>query len=268
MKLFSKEELIEEIVKISKKGWCKSVKSTIDTRNDGAVGNTLEILLGIEENNLPIPNANDWELKGQRAETSSLITLKHIEPSPQASKIVSSLLLPKYGWKHKEAGKKYPETELSFRSTTYSSSYTSRGFKIIVDRSSEKVCFIFNSQKADFNDPEINKWLHSVDSRAGLGHLSPEPYWGFNDLQRQIGEKIKNCFYVIAESKKEKGQEYFAYIHLIVLSGFSFEGFLSCLENDIIFIDFDARTGHNHGTKFRIKQGQWKNLYSDVKEIF
>jgi len=268
MKLFSKEEVIEEIIKISKKGWCKSVKSTLDNRNDGAVGNTLEILLGIEENNLPIPNANDWELKGQRTKTSSLITLKHIEPSPQASKIVSNLLLPKYGWKHKEAGKKYPETELSFRSTTYSSSYTSRGFKIIVDRSLEKVRFVFDPTKAKIGKQEINEWIHSVDSRVGLGPLSPEPYWGFNDLKRQIGEKIKNCFYVIAETKKEKGQEYFAYTHLIVLNSFSFKRFLSCLENDIIFIDFDARTGHNHGTKFRIKQGQWKNLYSDVKEIF
>ena len=29
----------------------------------GGVGNTLEDLLGIEENNLPIPNAAEWELK-------------------------------------------------------------------------------------------------------------------------------------------------------------------------------------------------------------
>jgi hypothetical protein len=265
--LFTKEELIEKIKIIAQKGWIKSVKSTSNTRNDGAVGNTLEFLLGIEENNLPIPNANDWELKGQRENTSSLITLKHIEPSPQGSKIVSNLLLPKYGWKHKEAGNKYPKDELSFRSTTYASSYTKRGFKIIVDRSLEKIRFIFNYKEADINYKEIKQWLKRVKSKAGLGELIPEPYWGFNDLKRQIGEKIKNCFYVVAESKKEKGHEYFAYKKLIVLSGFSFEGFLSCVENNIIFVDFDARTGHNHGTKFRIKQGYWKNLYSDVKEI-
>jgi hypothetical protein len=94
MNLFSKEEIIEEIIKISKKEWHKSVKKTINTRNDGAVGNTLERLLNINENNLPIPNANDWELKGQRSNSSSLITLKHIEPSPKAAKIVSHILLP------------------------------------------------------------------------------------------------------------------------------------------------------------------------------
>ena len=48
MKLFTKNELIEQIRAICNSGWYKSVKKTIDTRNDGAVGNTLEHLLGIE----------------------------------------------------------------------------------------------------------------------------------------------------------------------------------------------------------------------------
>ena len=59
------------------------------------VGNTLEDLLGIVENNLPLPNAAEWELKCQRAKTSSLTTLLHSEPSPRAMKLVPSLLLPK-----------------------------------------------------------------------------------------------------------------------------------------------------------------------------
>lgn len=54
MKFYTKDELIEVIREVSAKGWHRSVKNTIDTRNDGAVGNTLEVLLGLEENNLPI----------------------------------------------------------------------------------------------------------------------------------------------------------------------------------------------------------------------
>jgi hypothetical protein len=60
MKLYTKEELIKTIQEIIKVGWYKSVKKTIDKRNDGAVGNTLESLLGIKENNLPLPNAREW----------------------------------------------------------------------------------------------------------------------------------------------------------------------------------------------------------------
>ena len=268
MKLFSKDELIDEIKAIASSGWHKSVKQTRDTRNDGAVGNTLEVLLGIAENNLPIPNAREWELKGQRAHSASLITLKHIEPSPTAARIVSNILLPKYGWPHKQAGAKYPKTEMSFRSTTGAGCFTNRGFKVVVDRVAKKLKFVFDSKKVDTSDSAIKSWLTSVEKRAGLWAISPEPYWGFEDLKYAIGEKIKNCFYVVAEAKIDKGHEYFFYQHLFVLSGFSFDKFMYCVEAGNLLIDFDARTGHNHGTKFRLKQGVWSELYDDVKEIF
>ena len=274
MKLFSKEELIDKIKAISSKGWHKSVKHTRDVRNDGAVGNTLEVLLGIDENNLPIPNAREWELKGQRAHSCSLITLKHIEPSPTAARIVSNILLPKYGWSHKQAGLKYSKAEMSFRSTTSAACVTNRGFTIVVDRSAKKLRFVFDSKKVDSSNPEIVKWLASVEKRAGLGPIVPEPYWGFEDLKYAIGEKIKNCFYVIAESRidteseTDKNHEYFVYKHLLVLSGFCFDKFLRCVEVGNLLVDFDARSGHNHGTKFRLKQGVWAELYDDVKEIF
>ena len=76
-----------------------------------------------------------------------------------------------------------------------------------------------------------------------------------------------NCFYVVADSKIEDKREYFKYEKLFILSGFSFEKFLNCLEDGSILIDFDARTGHNHGTKFRIRQGYWSDLYSSVKRV-
>lgn len=266
MKIFTKEGLIQEIKSIAAQGWHASVKETKDTRNDGAVGNTLETLLGIKENNLPIPNAREWELKGQRSHTTSLITLKHLEPSPTALGIVSNILLPYYGWKHKEAGVKYPLTEMSFRSTTSAKGFTKRGFIIIVDRTQAKVRFVFDSSKANKNQAEIKSWLNSVSQRIGLGPFNSEPYWGFEDLKYAIGEKIKNSFYIIADSKMVNGREHFLYKELYLLYGFSFDNFLKCLEDGLIFVDFDARTGHNHGTKFRMKQGHWTNLYKKVEK--
>jgi hypothetical protein len=52
-----------------------------------------------------------------------------------------------------------------------------------------------------------------------------------------------------------------------MLSGFSFDQFLQCLEDGVVVVDFDARTGHNHGTKFRIRQGSWQKLYTSVAQI-
>ncbi|MBI4596469.1 MAG: MvaI/BcnI restriction endonuclease family protein [Candidatus Tectomicrobia bacterium] len=264
MKLYTKEQLIESMREIFHQGWHRSVKEMRDTRNDGAVGNTLEVLLGLRENNLPIPNASEWELKGQRSHSASLVTLKHIEPSPTGAKIVADLLLPLYGWKHKEAGKKYPKTEMSFRSTTSATSYTSRGFRIIVDKQQQKLRFVFDATKAHINEPVIASWLESVKMRGNLSPLHPEPYWGFEDLKYEIGSKIGNCFYVIADSKTEGAREFFLYKELYILSGFSFERFIQCVDEGAVLIDFDARTGHNHGTKFRIRQGHWRDLYSDV----
>jgi len=107
--------------------------------NAGGVGNTIEDLLGIEENNLPIPNAAEWELKCQRSNTSSLITLMHMEPSPRTLSLVSSLLLPKYGWAHQQAGGKYSEEEMSFRSTINALSRTDRGFGIKVNHEERRI---------------------------------------------------------------------------------------------------------------------------------
>ncbi|MBE0433493.1 MvaI/BcnI restriction endonuclease family protein [candidate division WOR-3 bacterium] len=266
MKMFTKEQLISTIGEIFRQGWHRSVKKTYNARNDGAVGNTLENLLGIEENNLPIPNAQDWELKGQRTKTSSLVTLKHIEPSPRGAKIVPGLLVPYYGWPHAKAGTIYPSTEMSFRSTTGAREYTSRGFRIIVDRKRRKLRLVFDPAKADTSDRQIAEWLASVQSRVGFAPLNPEPYWAFEDLKYKIGSKIMNCFYVVADTKVEKNHEFFRYRKLLLLSGFSFERFRSCVENGSILVDFDARTGHNHGTKFRIRQGHWSDLYTNVEE--
>lgn len=85
LKPISKTELIEQLRAIEQRGW---IENTTRTTNDGAVGNKLEDLLGIPENNLPIPNGAEWELKTQRDDTTSLLTLFHLEPSPRDRKSV------------------------------------------------------------------------------------------------------------------------------------------------------------------------------------
>src|SRR3989338_1150346 len=100
--IYTKQSLIKKLKEIAAKGWVPNARHG----NHGGIGNTLEDLLGIKENNLPIPNAAEWELKTQRLGTSSLTTLFHIEPSPRAIRFVPQILLPKYGWAHKQDGKK------------------------------------------------------------------------------------------------------------------------------------------------------------------
>lgn len=241
-------------------GWVKNARKG----NSGGVGNTLEDLLGIKEHNLPIPNAAEWELKAQRINTSSLITLFHMEPSPRALKFVPNIFLLNYGWTHKEAGKKYPLNEMSFRQTISGKNYSDRGFKVIVDRSERKVRISFNSTSVD---PIHKEWLDSVISKVGFSDLDPQPYWGFDDLFHKAGTKLINCFFVQAESKFENDIEYFHFSSIMQLEKFSIENFLNAIEENKILVDFDARTGHNHGTKFRMRQNCLYELYEKTTLI-
>lgn len=260
MKIYTKEALIEDFRKIEKRGWIKSTRG----KNNGSVGNMLEDLLGIKENNLPIPNAAEWELKAQRKNSVSLITLFHFEPSPRAIKFVADMLLPNYGWKHKEAGQRYSEDERSFRQTINGKTRTDRGFCIKIDRTERKVLVSFDASSVSSNHL---RWLDDVKLKVGLEELSPAPYWGFSDLEHKAGTKLLNCFYVQADTKKESGVEFFHFNNVTMLQTFSFDNFLSEIEEGNILVDFDARTGHNHGTKFRMRQNCLPKLYEKVFKI-
>lgn len=258
--VYTKQALIEKLKEIAGMGWIKNARRG----NAGGIGNTLEDLLGIKENNLPIPNAAEWELKTQRLNSTSLTTLFHIESSPRAIKFVPQVLLPKYGWAHKEDGRKYTKGEMSFRQTIHGLSRSDRGFIVKIDRAERRVLISFDSKSVDIRHAE---WLKSVKEKIGLGELSPQPYWGFDDLEHKAGTKLLNSFYVQAEVKKIREQEYYQYTKIMMLQKFNFAGFLKAIEEAKILVDFDARSGHNHGTKFRMRQDSLPMLYEKVTVI-
>ena len=265
LKAFSKAELIKKFKEIYAKGWIENYRKG----NDGAVGNILEDLLEIPENNLPIPNAAEWELKAQRANTTSLLTMFHTEPSPTALTIIPSQMLPLYGWPHDKAGTDYPADEKSFRATLNAKQYSDRGFKVHVNDKERKVEVIFDSKHTDTRHSD---WLKSVKKRVGhLNNFDIVPYWGFDDLFHKAGTKLKNCFYVRADVKTEtierKRKEYFLYNYVLKLSNFDQERFIQAIRDGKIYIDFDARTGHNHGTKFRIKYNDIPSLYKNAEVV-
>lgn len=257
MKLYTKTGLINKLNQLAKMGWVPNGRFG----NHGGIGNTLEDFLGITENNLPIPNATEWELKTQRKDTSSLTTLFHMEPSPRAVGFVPKIFLPLYGWPHQEAGKLYKSGEMSFRQTIHGLSPSDRGFMTKVDRTAKKVLISFDATKVGKKQA---KWLAGVKKKIGLGELNPQPYWGFDDLKNKAGTKLLNCFYVQAEVKIKDGKEFYWYNKIQMLQKFRFERLLEALEKGRLLVDFDARTGHNHGTKFRLRQNYLPMLYEKV----
>lgn len=259
--IFTKEGLIAKLAEIEAMGFVPNARHG----NHGGVGNTLEDLLGIEENNLPIPNAAEWELKTHRKGSASLVTLFHSEPSPRAVRFVPRVLLPLYGWPHQQAGEKYPATEMSFRQTISGAGPSDRGFKVVVDRDGKKVLISFDALSVD---PRHHLWLASVKARIDLAELDPQPYWGFDDLAHDAGAKLHNSFFVEAEVKRETGRELYHYSHATMLSAFSLDRLLAGIESGIVYVDFDARSGHNHGTKFRVRSDGLPTLYEQNKLLF
>lgn len=86
--IFTIGEFVRKLQEIKDAGWVPNARP----KNDGGVGNTLEDLLGVKENNLRIPDYGEYELKARRSDTTSLVTLFHCEPTPR--RIVVQKLLP------------------------------------------------------------------------------------------------------------------------------------------------------------------------------
>jgi len=256
MKTYTKDSLIDALRDIREQGWIASRRPG----NHGAVGNTLEDLLGIVENNLPIPNAAEWELKAQREGTTSLTTLFHMEPSPTACKFVPHILLPYYGWQHQKAGIQYSVDERSFRQTLSAKIFSDRGFGVLLDKTQRKIVISFDASKIAERHAQ---WQQFVRQGIGFNQIDPQPYWGFDDLFYKLGSKLHNCFYIKAEQKRVNKKEYFHYHKILMLRHLSQQKFINAIEIGSIYVDFDARTGHNHGTKFRIIQSVIPNLYEE-----
>ena len=188
----------------------------------------------------------------------------HMEASPRALKFVPNILLPKYGCKHELADTDYPADEMSFRQTIHGLERSDRGFMVKIDKSNRKVLISFDASKVNSRHTD---WVELVKKRVGLGELNPQPYWGFDDLNHKAGTKLLNTFYVQAEVMKDGDKEFFHYNRILILRGFSVDNFVTALVEGNVLVDFDARSGHNHGTKFRLRQNARPKLYSDIREV-
>jgi hypothetical protein len=67
--------------------------------------------------------------------------------------------------------------------------------------------------------------------------------------------------------RNSEGLEEFLFKRVTIQSNFKFDWILELAENGIMKIDFDARTGHNHGTKFRIKSNYLPDLYENTQVV-
>ncbi len=61
--------------------------------------------------------------------------------------------------------------------------------------------------------------------------------------------------------------QYYHSNNVLMLKSVDKETFIEAVEKGVIYVDFDARTGHNHGTKFRIKSKDIPLLYAEAIKV-
>lgn len=240
---YTKDTLVTQLSKIKARGWITLAKNRAG--RDGGIGNTIEDLLGIPENNILLADYGELELKTHRANSNSLISLFRYEPGPRIrGKAFIPYLVANYGWPIE----RYGPMERSLRIDIDAAGYAERGFIALINRNLRRVDLHFDSAKVKF--PDYQSWLLDVEKKVGLGDLSPIPFWTFEQLEAKLRDKIKDMVYITVETKTG-GSEEMRIVNARILQNMTLEKFLKGIEVGQVQIEFSARTHHNHGTAFR-----------------
>lgn len=211
-------DIKKKLLEITKKGFIKSLR-----KGDTGIGFTLEMELGIKENNLQNEDftyqGNLVELKAQRKDTTSNITLFTKEPVKDGLK--DRDMIKKYGYINSNNRK-------ALKITLTTKHLTSKGLKLEIDREQGKI-FV----------------THKKDGRLW--------FWTIDELKL----KIQHLLLVFAERKKEGKDEYFHYNEAYYFTEFNEQKFFKLIEDGRIVVDLrmhikPSGVVRNHGTAFRI----------------
>lgn len=229
------QTLQKKLRKIKSLGFVKTHR-----KGDTGIGKTLEDLLGIKENNIPLPDIGEnAELKAYRKNAVSMLTLFTLEPRPRGGDR-DRMLLDNFGYsKRKNKRSKELHSTLSCRR------YNNQGLKIRIEK--DKVCVVGKGK------------------RLGI-------HWTTEDLQKKFEAKIPALVYVLAEQKQIKSNEYFHFNEAYLLEDFSFEKFRNMITKDEIVVDFRMYYKpngqvRNHGTGFRVKINKLYNAFKTKKRL-
>jgi len=204
------------------------------------IGKTLEDLLGIEENNIRLPDVGEIEIKAKRIGSNSMLTLATKAPKPRG---INRKLFEQY---------KYLDTEgyYNLHSIVYGSRNNLQGFRI--------------------NYKEGKLFLENK--------FNIEAYWGEDIFSDVLVSKSNKILLVFADAKGEtkSGSEQFHYLEAYLLHGLNVSKFQTAIEKDYLKVDIRIgvyRSGknkgkyHDHGTGFRIQKKDFLALYDNYERL-
>jgi hypothetical protein len=133
------------------------------------------------------------------------------------------------------------------------------------DYDNDRILISFDATQVD---AKYGVWLAGIEASIGLGELDPQPYWDLATLRTVVSKKLVNCVFAQAEVERRDGIEYFSYTAIKLLEDFDITKFVDAIQTAKVLLDCDARTGHNHGVKFRLTDvSHWPELYGTITII-
>jgi len=212
------DEFVSRLREIKQAGY-------IETHRKGntGIGKTLEDRLGIEENNIPGPDAVGVELKTMRRGSSSLTTLFTKEP-PRSER-------PFWGTKMvNELGYVDDKGRQALKVTIRPDNPNNKGFYLDYDETSVSV----------------------VHEDVGVCATYPLDF-----LQDRFEDKFPALVMVFADTKRIDGTEHFWYNQAYHLDGFDANAFLNLMREGVITLDLrmhlkESGANRNRGTAWRI----------------
>ena len=203
---------------------------------DTGIGKTLEDLLHIKENNIPLHDIKGVaELKAYRRNAKSMLTLFTLEPLPKGGDR-DRMLLDNFGYSKRANGR-----SKELHSTLSCRRYNNQSLKLFITGDKIRV--------------------QGKGKRLNI-------YWDMESVQKKFGNKLPALVYVLADTKEVRGKEHFHFNEAYLLSDFDFELFKNMVKKDQIVVDFRMYyrpngSVRNHGTGFRVKINKLYNCFKD-----
>ena len=229
---WTQEQITTKLSEIKAMGFVRTMR-----KGSTGVGYTLETLLGIEENNIRLPDLGTFELKARREGHSGMTTL---------------FTFNKAAWKigQMDAIHRYGTRDQNGRLGLYQSLSTTpnnQGLYLEVDR--ERILV-----------------SHSMDRRLLLA-------WSLDDVSERFDEKVSDLLLVKALVEMRDDTEHFKYHSARLLSGGpDRETLREKLQHGEVIIelrlhDRGTRSARNHGTAFRVLGNSLDDLYGSSTNL-
>lgn len=228
-------ELRKKLQEIKKRGYIESLRS-----GSTGIGYTLEKLLDLNENNLPIPDLGGRvEIKTIRKDSQSLITLFTFNKG--VWQISQSEIIKTYGYKDEKE-------RLALKNTLFYKKEIPQNIMIELD--------------------EVNNLIQLVDKQT----KKVLAIWDIYNIVGKFMSKLGRLLVIFADRKYQNDKEFFYYNEGYILSNPSSRKFIKAFKDSLIGIDLrmhlkENGSVRNRGTGFRIKEKDLIELYENIVAI-